>query len=116
MITNKNIVGAMGEELASLFLKHKGYKVLARNYSCKYGEIDIIAFIDETIVFVEVKTRRSDDFIYACESVNLYKQKKLRITANKFLSDKNLYAYDYRFDVVECYWQDKKINHIVDAF
>lgn len=59
---NKCKIGALGEELAVEFLKGRGYCILARNYRCPYGEIDIIATKDRTVAFIEVKTRTSAIF------------------------------------------------------
>ncbi|NLW52611.1 MAG: YraN family protein [Tissierellia bacterium] len=106
----------MGEEIASRYLKHKGYTILNRNYASRHGEIDLIAFHNMTLVFVEVKTRKNYDYIYACESVNYQKQTKIKLTANKYLAENLLYFDDIRFDVIECYWQSKQVNHIENAF
>ncbi|MEE8424042.1 MAG: YraN family protein, partial [Thermodesulfobacteriota bacterium] len=74
---SKQSTGAMGEELASKFLKKQGYKIVEKNFRTSLGEIDIIALDKGTITFVEVKTRKSTAFGYPQEAVGLKKQKKI---------------------------------------
>lgn len=70
----RNPVGKKGEDLATEFLKNKGYKILERNYRKKYAEIDIIAISpDKTLVFVEVKTRTSQKFGTPFEAITSWK-------------------------------------------
>ena len=59
----KGTKGAWGEECAAAYLRRRGYRILARNYSCRFGEIDIIAADRHYVVFVEVKLRASDRFV-----------------------------------------------------
>ena len=116
-----NIVGAWGEAVAAEFLRSKKFKLLATNYRCRYGEIDLIVTDRRYIVFVEVKLRKSDHFAQALEHVNQHKQNKIRTTAELFLSqyETNLQP---RFDVIEIYAPDGTqtktpvINHLEDAF
>ena len=61
----KGTKGAWGEECAAAYLRRRGYRILARNYSCRFGEIDIIAADRHYVVFVEVKLRASDRFVRA---------------------------------------------------
>ena len=116
-----NIVGAWGESVAAEYLKKKKYKLVAMNYSCRYGEIDIIVSNREYLVFVEVKLRKSDAFARASEHVDFRKQRRLRATAELYLSDHPTHLQP-RFDVVEVYAPDgvatkqPKIIHMEDAF
>lgn len=116
-----NIVGAWGESLAADFLRKKHYKVLATNYRCRYGEIDLIVCNRKYLVFVEVKSRKSDKFASACEHVDFYKQQRIRTTAEIFLSQYET-ELQPRFDVIEIYapqGADTKrpiIYHMEDAF
>jgi len=116
-----NIVGAWGESLAAEFLRKQRYKVIATNYRCRYGEIDLIVTNRRYIVFVEVKLRKCDRFAQALEHVDLHKQNRLRTTAELYLSQ-NETALQPRFDVIEIYApqgvETKKpiINHLEDAF
>ena len=66
---DKKLVGRFGEQTAAEFLKKKHYKIIGMNYSCRFGEIDVIAENKKYIVFVEVKLRKSDSFAEAREFV-----------------------------------------------
>lgn len=70
--------GNKGETLAAEHLMRKGYKILGRNYRSKWGEIDIIAKIDQTVVFVEVKTKSTDQFGEPWEMVNPWKIEQVK--------------------------------------
>ena len=71
-----NIVGAWGESLAAAYLKKKRFKLVAMNYRCRFGEIDLIVCDRKYLVFVEVKLRKSDKFAQAAEFVDYHKQKR----------------------------------------
>lgn len=76
-----NPIAVIGEDLATDYLKKKGYKIIERNFRKGYGEIDIIALIDKTLVFIEVKTRTSNAFGTPIEAISYYKLKSLIKTA-----------------------------------
>ena len=115
------MVGAWGESLAAEFLLKKRYRVVASQYRCRFGEIDLIACDKKHIVFVEVKLRKSDRFARAAEFVDYHKQNRLRTTASFYLSQ---YATNLqpRFDVIEIYAPqgietlNPEIIHLEDAF
>lgn len=112
-------VGKQGEEAALAFLKSKGYKIEATNYRTAVGEIDIIARDKSVLVFIEVKTRRSQSFGLPYESVLLGKQAKIRRVAGQFLAENASVRRGCRFDVISillCATGDYKIEHIVNAF
>ena len=111
-------IGKMGEQEAVRFLKKKNYKIVDLNFSCKTGEIDIIAYHQDTIVFVEVKTRKNNAFGTPGQAVNKSKQARLIKTALYYLQSKNKYNENIRFDIVEV-WFDrgvKDVNLIPNAF
>ena len=81
MLTNKQISGAKGEDLAVSFLKRKGYKIIERNYHMRGGEIDIIALDNDTLVFIEVKARSTEEFGSPLEAITYHKLKTLTRTA-----------------------------------
>lgn len=116
-----NIVGAWGEALAADYLRKKKYTVLSTGYRCRFGEIDLIVYDKNYLVFVEVKLRKSDRFASAMEFVDTHKQNRIRTTAELYLSQ-NPTDLQPRFDVVEIYAPDgletKKpvIHHMEDAF
>lgn len=106
------ILGVYGETLAVKMLKKKGYRILARNYRCFYGEADIVAQDGEDIVFIEVKTRSNTDFGAPVEAVDDRKQQKYYDIAAHYV--KNIEKVPVRFDVVEIL--RGKATHIRNAF
>lgn len=116
----KRELGRFGEEHAAQYLRRKGYKIVEMNFTCRTGEIDIIAENREYIAFVEVKLRKDASFAEAREFVTRAKQLRIINTAQLWLcaheSDKQP-----RFDVIEVYAPQGThgrltINHIEDAF
>lgn len=120
MKTSK-LTGRWGESLAAAYLKRKKYQLVDVNYSCRFGEIDLIVKNNTYLVFVEVKLRKSDAFASAAEFVDTHKQNRLRTTAGVYLSQHET-ELQPRFDVIEIYapqGMDTKhpaINHLEDAF
>lgn len=116
-----NLLGPWGEALAAEFLRRKRYKIVACNYKCRFGEIDLIATKHKQIVFVEVKLRKSSNYVQAREYVGWQKQQKLRTTAQIWLQA-NPTELQPRFDVIEIYAPqgmqtiDPRIIHLEDAF
>lgn len=108
------VLGAVGEDKATKFLKKQRYKILERNHKNLLGEIDIIAKHKNCLVFVEVKTRSSLAYSYPAYAVNKKKQHKIKKTATLYLKNNNLLNSNFRFDVIEVL--DEDINHITNAF
>jgi putative endonuclease len=106
--------GAHGEDKATEHLQSAGYEILARNYRHDRAEIDIVARDGETVVFVEVKARRSKEFGRPEEAVGDAKRGQIRKAAQGFLLEHNLEDAPCRFDVLAIFNGD--INHIRDAF
>ena len=98
---NNKKTGALGEALAEIMLVEKGYQILFRNFSCKYGEIDIIARKGGTMAFIEVKTRLSGRYGKGAEAVTAAKMKHIRTCANYYLSITNWGYKDIDFQVIE---------------
>lgn len=107
-------IGKDGEEQAVMFLKKKHYKILTRNYRTYYGEIDIVAKIKETIVFVEVKSRKNDTMGRPEEWVTYQKRKKIVSAAKKYISANELNEKNFRFDVIAIL--DGEITHLENVF
>lgn len=101
MLTRAEI-GALGEQLAVEHLESLGLRVLIRNWRCRYGELDVIAADDATgiVVFVEVKTRTSDQFGGVAEAVTPHKVRRLRRLAGLWLAAQNGSWAGVRIDVV----------------
>ncbi len=92
--------GRLGERHACRFLMRQGFDILARRYGGPQGEIDLIAFEGEMLVFIEVKTRDSRRFGDPWEFVDWQKQQSLRRTAENFIAAHDLGQYTFRFDIV----------------
>lgn len=108
--------GVLGEKIARKYLESKGIKLISLNYRNRFGEIDIIGRLNRQIIFVEVKSRTSDRFGLPCEAVDFRKVNKIKNLARHYILTNKLIGFDVRFDVVEVYFSEKKINHIEDAF
>lgn len=118
-MSKQNIyLGKSGEEIAVGFLKENGYKILSQNYKTKLGEIDIIAKDEDTLAFIEVKTRHTDKFGKPCEAISGAKQRQISKAALMFLKENKFLDRKARFDVVSImYSQDKpKLDLIKNAF
>ncbi len=115
-MTEKRKIGDKGEEIISNFLIKKDYRILDRNYRKPYGEIDIIAFKDNIVCFVEVKARKSIKYGYPREAVNFYKQQRVIKASQTYLMENKLNNYIIRFDVAEVFTESRKINYIENAF
>ncbi len=107
--------GKLGEDSAVEYLLDRGYSVVSRNYQTRQGEIDIVAKdLDNTIVFVEVKTARSLTRGNPLYRVTPTKQKKLVYMARKFIQQHKLQNRPCRFDVVSIV--NGTVDHIRNAF
>ena len=95
-------LGAWGEELASDWIRKQGGRVIAANFRCRFGEIDLICEEKGYLCFTEVKLRKGTGYGRAGEFVDFRKQNKLRTTAQFYLL-KHPTALQPRFDVIEIY-------------
>ena len=113
----KQIIGAKGEKIARQFLRQKGYRIITRNFSCPFGEIDIIARQGKATVFIEVKTRSSCKFGLPQEGIKAEKIKHLLRSARFYIKK---YAHpdgEFRFDIVSIVLGDTtRIDLIKNAF
>ncbi len=104
------LLGAWGESLAGEYLRKRRYTLLAANYRCRGGEIDLIARKGRFLVFAEVKLRRGADFAAAREFVTAAKQQRVILAAQHWLAE-NPTDLQPRFDVIEIYaprgWRPK---------
>lgn len=112
------LLGRYGEILASRYLRKHGYLIVSAHYSCRLGEIDLVAEDKKYICFVEVKTR-SENMKYApADAVDVVKRQKIIATSQLFLKDYKVKRQP-RYDIVEVYFENDepvKINHIKNAF
>jgi putative endonuclease len=110
--------GAPGEELACRHLESRGYRILARNYRCRSGEVDLVARQDATTVFVEVKERRGASHGQGFEAVTLGKRQRIVRAARQYAASAGLMECPLRFDVISIDWRDGRptVRHDEGAF
>lgn len=117
MLRQKDTLGKKGETQACLYLKKKGFKIIAKNYKNAIGEIDIIAKDKDYIVFVEVKTRMSRAFGDPLEVINQEKRNKIRNIATMYLKERKQLESNCRFDVIAVLGDNcDDIRHVENAF
>ena len=113
-------LGEQGERRAARYLRRLGYRVVATRRRLRYGEIDIVAVDGKTLVFVEVKTRRSDSAGRPARAVDDLRRRRLTRAATAFLKSHGLLEYPARFDIVEVLWpasaRRPNITHHQNAF
>lgn len=116
----RRILGDRGERAAERFLSELGYRIVARQYRTRWGELDLIALDGDRIVFVEVKTRTSADAGRPEEAVTPAKQEHLSRAALAYLKRYRLLEVPCRFDVLSLIWpegrSEPEIQHLQNAF
>ena len=112
--------GSRSERAAVRFLKCLGYKILARNFRCPIGELNVVALDGKCVVFVEVRSTEQMDMINPALSVNFKKQRRLTQLALFYLQKKRLLQQQARFDVLIVRWpegeKEPAIRHFPAAF
>ncbi|MCH5162530.1 MAG: YraN family protein [Clostridiales bacterium] len=111
-----NTRGKEGEDLAVKYLETNGYRILDRNYTTNIGEVDIFATDNRTLIAVEVKSRLSLQYGTPAEAVGYNKIKKISQVTSQYIKQFRLFGVAVRFDIIEVYLEDKKVNHIKNAF
>lgn len=114
MTQARRALGASGEEAAARWYVSNGYAIVARNWRCREGEIDLILQKGSLIVFCEVKTRRSDAFGSPFEAVTVTKQRRIRGLALRWLEESGNHADELRFDVAGV--MGEKVDVMIAAF
>lgn len=118
-MSDAHALGKSGEEAAIAYLKKKKLRILQQGFRFHRGEIDIIAYDKDTLVFIEVKTRQSLEFGLPEESVTAPKQQQIRRIAEAYLAMNNLHHVPCRFDIMSLFYSEKdgyQIHHLQDAF
>lgn len=110
----RHILGKKGEDEAVKYLEKEGYRIIERNFSCRQGEIDIIALDEDYLIFIEIKARTSTEYGLPSESVTGRKIKHLTKAIQYYLYKRNLEKANIRIDVIEVYVKTDKyeINHL----
>jgi putative endonuclease len=119
MTDARRAFGQAGEDEAAAWYRARGYTVLARNWRCREGELDIVARDGPALVFCEVKTRRGTGFGHPVEAVTPAKQRRLRLLAQRWLAAHEEHAPDLRFDVVGVLLRPSRpplVRHLRSAF
>ena len=115
----RSLLGRDGEAAACELFQGLGFEVVDRNYRSGRGEVDLVARRGETLVFCEVKTRRSDQWGLPAEAVDPGKQARLRRLAAAWLAERKPGYAEVRFDIVSVIVRDSnryEVTHIPDAF
>ncbi|MDY6880053.1 MAG: YraN family protein [Desulfatiglans sp.] len=118
MTRERRDLGKLGEDLAFKEVKRLGYKPIIRNFRCPLGEIDLIAKDGNTLVFVEIKTRKGRSIAYAKEAVDLRKRRQISKVALAYMKSNSCIDTKARFDVIAVSLCGKKpeIELIKNAF
>lgn len=112
-------LGELGEDIALKYLRKKKFRIVEKGFRLYRGEIDMIAYEGETLVFVEVKTRSPGALGLPEESVNLRKQRQIRKIAEGYLALNNIDEVECRFDVLSLIIDENgaySLSHYKDAF
>lgn len=116
----RKLFGNRGERVAARFLRRRGFRILSRQWWTRWGEFDLIALDRDTIVFVEVKTRRDIRGGHPSEAVNRAKQQRMTRQALVYLKKHGRLDSRARFDVVTLVWPEgarqPRIDHLPNAF
>lgn len=98
-VNNKQI-GFLGENVASAYLQSKGFQLLDKNWTCRWGELDIVALKGQQITFFEVKTRSSGDYGSPFEAISFYKRRALVRTVHNYLSLNSMRGKQWAIDLI----------------
>ncbi len=112
-----NDLGKLGEDLAAKFLQEKGFQIIERNWRFQKKELDIIAYHDNFLVVIEVKSRSTDYFEHPADAITLKKIKFIVRATDAYVEQKGI-ENEVRFDVVSVIKKEEKyeIEHIENAF
>ncbi len=119
MALEKLTLGKRGEDIAASFLEKNNYKIIAKNYKTRIGEVDLIAKDREVFCFVEVRTCSSNSFCLPKETIDAKKKMQISKAALSYIKSHQLEDFRARFDIVSILLQrdgNIKIDHIKNAF
>lgn len=118
MTNPKHVLGVYGEQAAIDYLISRNYELLDRNWRCSFGELDVVARDESTIVFVEVKTRNGSGFGHPFEAITEAKRARIRRLAAAWLSTKLIGAAAIRMDAIGVIVQNGRVSieHLKQVF
>lgn len=111
--------GQLGEDAACRYLRQLGFKLLARNFACRHGEIDLVFRDEDCLVFVEVKTRAVETWARPAHAVNQEKRRRLSRTALEYLRQARNPPVAIRFDIIEVLLENESVcelRHLPNTF
>lgn len=113
----RHVIGKKGENIAVEYILQNEYEIIERNFSCRQGEIDIIARDREEYVFIEVKTRTNRNYGEPIDAITSFKKKHIIKSIEYYLFLRRLEHVFVRIDVIEIYQKENRyyINHIKNA-
>jgi len=117
-VDGRGDLGRCGEDVAEQFLRARDFDIVARNFRCRAGEIDLVAVEGEVLVFVEVRSRRGGGCGTGLESVTRRKQTQVTRVAQYFLAGRGWGERDARFDVIgiDFATEPPRVEHVRGAF
>ena len=113
---NTTTTGKAGEDLVCERLMRRGLKIIARNVTERFAEIDIVAEENETLVFVEVRTRTNARLGHPAETITPKKQNNIRRAAELYLARQRIHNRAVRFDVATVIWEGQLFEYFENAF
>lgn len=117
-MSQKQVLGKYGESVAATYLQDRGYQIIARNWRCEIGEIDLIAKQKNKIVFIEVKTRNGLEFGHPFEAITAPKISRLRKLVAQWCAQNNASGFSVRMDAISVLVRSGRvaIEHIKQVF
>lgn len=119
MQQTKNELGRRGEDLAAEFLQRQGLVLLARNWRCRYGELDLVAAEGRRLVVCEVKTRSGTGFGHPAEAITRRKMSRIRHLTRLWLAENRVGWCEVRFDVLAVHCapdSEPRVEHLTAVF
>jgi len=117
---NRKTIGDSGEDLAAIYLQNIGYKIIAKKFRTRRGEIDIVAVDGDTLVFVEVKTRNNEKFGNPIAQITQKKANRIYQTAEEYIVKQNCRDMDCRIDAIcvnmDGEAHDYHVEHFINSY
>lgn len=111
---NKRKKGSQYEDKTKIYMEESGMTIIDKNYFCRFGEIDLVAWDDGVLVFTEVKYRTNDRYGHPAEHVHFHKQQTIRQVSRWYVMDKKIFNRNVRYDVAA--WHKGRLFYYKGAF